>query len=189
MGQDERDQTSRGRPKAWQWGLALALPVAIAILLPTRELILRFADMASTEEVSRNDRVRIWHDTLQFIKAYKWAGSGLGAYEHGFFRYQTVAPLNTVDFAHNDYLQMQAEMGIPGSLLVGALAGWIVTRALVVVLWRRDARNGELAVGLLASLVTLGVHSLADFNLYIPANALALAWLGGVAASPGLRRR
>ena len=128
LSQDETDQTGRRSRNAWRWAVALALPVSIMALLPTRELILRFADMASTQEVSRDDRVKIWRDTLRFAGAYKWTGSGLGAFEHGFFRYQTVAPVNTVDFAHNDYLQIVAEVGIPGSLLVVALAGWIAAR-------------------------------------------------------------
>jgi O-antigen ligase len=172
----------------WRWLVPVALPLAMLILLPTRELVLRFADLASTEELSKDDRAAIWHDTVQFIGAYRWTGAGLGAYEHGFYRYKTVAPVNAVDFAHNDYLQIIAELGIPGSMLVWALAGWIVARTLAVVLWRRGARNWEVAVGLFASLVTIGLHSLADFNLYIPANAVAFAWLSGVAVSPGLRR-
>lgn len=57
-----------------------------------------------------------------------------------------------------------------------------------MVLWRRSTRNWELAVGLLAAFVTVGIHSLGDFNLYIPANALVFAWLSGTAVSPGLRR-
>jgi O-antigen ligase len=177
-----------GWRRAWRWVVPLALPLSILILLPTRELVLRFADLTSTQGLSRQDRVGIWRDTLQFIGAYKWTGCGLGAYEHGFYRYQAVDPAGTVNFAHNDYLQIVAELGIPGSLLVGFLAGWIVARTLAVVLWRRGASNWELAVGLFASLATIGLHSLADFNLYIPANALAFAWLSGVAVSPGLRR-
>jgi O-antigen ligase len=174
--------------RVWRWVVPLALPILMLVLLPTRELVLRFADMASTQELSKDDRIGIWQDTLQFISAYKWTGCGLGAYEHGFYRYQTTAPVNTVDFAHNDYLQILAELGIPGTAMAGILAGWVVARPLGVVLWRRGARNWELAVGLFASLVTIGLHSLADFNLYIPANALALAWLSGIAVSPGLRR-
>jgi len=186
---DETDRAGRGWRRAWRWAVPLALPLAILILLPTRELILRFADMASTREVSQADRVKIWRDTLRVMGAYKWTGCGLGAFEHGMFRYQTAAPVNTVDFAHNDFLQILAELGIPGGLLVLALAGWIAARVLAVVLWRRSTRNWELAIGLLASFVTVGVHSLADFNLYIPANALVFAWLTGMAVSPGLRRR
>jgi len=55
-----------------------------------------------------------------------------------------------------------------------------------VVLWKRGGREWELTVGLLCALLAIGFHSLADFNLYIPANALPVAWLGGVAISPAL---
>lgn len=110
---DETDQAGHGWRRALRWAVPLALPLAILILLPTRELILRFADMASTQEVSQADRIKIWRDTLRVIEAYRWTGCGLGAFEHGMFRYQTAAPVNTVDFAHNDFLQILAELGIP----------------------------------------------------------------------------
>jgi O-antigen ligase len=187
-----RNETVRdGDPwrRGWRWGAPILVPFAMIVLLPTRTLILRFADTASTQEASMHDRVEIWHDTLKLIGAYKWTGCGLGAYGHCFYPYQTAVPVRTVDFAHNDYLQILAELGIPGGLLAAVLVGWIVMRTLAVVLWNRAARNWELAVGLMASLVTLAVHSLADFNLYIPANALVFAWLSGVAVSPSLGRR
>ena len=176
---------------AWRraalWAVPCVIPLAIIVLLPTRELLLRVAETASMQDVAKTSRVEIWRDTLRLIGAYKWTGAGLGAFEHGFYRYKVTAPVNTVDFAHNDYLQILAELGIPGGLMVGALALWIACRTLAVVLWRRGTRNWELAIGLFASLVTIAVHSLADFNLYIPANGLTLAWLSGVAVSPGLR--
>src|SRR5262249_5048663 len=132
-------------------------------------------------------RIEIWKDTTRLVAAYKWTGCGLGTYEHCLYQFKTAAPANTVDFAHNDYLQILSEVGIPGGLLIAAIAVWILTRLLSVVLFMRGGRNWELAVGLLALFLALGIHSLADFNLYIPANALALAWLGGIAVSPGLR--
>jgi O-antigen ligase len=164
------------------------LPLFILVFLPTRELLLRFADMSATEDMSKDTRMEIWQDTLQLVSAHEWTGTGLGAYERGLYRYKTVAPTYTVDFAHNDYLQILAELGIVGAALVAALGLWILWRPLSVVLWGRDTANWPLAVGLLAALLTLAIHSLADFNLYIPANALAFAWLAGVAVSPGLRR-
>jgi len=176
---------------AWRraalWAVPCVIPLAIIVLLPTRELLLRFAETASTQDVAKTSRVEIWRDTLRLIGAYKWTGAGLGAFEHGFYHYKVTAPVNTIDFAHNDYLQILAELGIPGGLMVGALAVWIASRTLAVVLWMRGTRNWELAVGLFASLATIAVHSLADFNLYIPANGLTLAWLSGIAVSPGLR--
>jgi O-antigen ligase len=173
--------------RAFRWGIPLAVPLLILVFLPTRELLLRFADVAATEDVSKDTRMQIWQDTVKSISDHKWIGSGLGAFERGLYRYKTVAPTYTVDFAHNDYLQIVAELGIMGAVLVSALGLWILARPLSVVLWRRGSLNWPMAVGLLAALLTLAVHSLADFNLYIPANALAFAWLCGIAISPGLR--
>jgi O-antigen ligase len=173
----------------WFWIASIALPVYIFAVLSTKEMAVRFADLAATDDISKDARMEIWADTTRLIGAYKWTGCGLGAYEHCLYRFKTAAPTNTVDFAHNDYLQILSEVGVPGGFLTAAIAGWILSRILSVVLFRRGGKNWEVAVGLLAAFMALGLHSFADFNLYIPANGLALAWLGGVAVSPGLRER
>jgi O-antigen ligase len=183
-------RTGELRPRRWWLVIVpITLPLLILVFLSTREMELRFAEMAATEDISKDTRMEIWNDTTRLVAAYKWTGCGLGAYEHCLYRFKTAAPANSVDFAHNDYLQILSEVGVPGGLLVTAIAGWILWRILSVVLFRRGGKNWELALGLLAVFLALGLHSLADFNLYIPANALALAWLGGVAVSPGLRER
>ncbi len=51
----------------------------------------------------------------------------------------------------------------------------------------QDTSHRELSIGLLGAFCAIALHSLTDFNLYIPANALAVAWLGGLAISPILR--
>jgi O-antigen ligase len=175
----------RGR---WLWLVPVVIPLCLLVGLSNRELVLRFADLTATQEISKDTRMQIWSDTLGVIRAYPWTGCGLGAYEHGLYRFKTVAPTNTVDFAHNDYLQILAELGLPGMLLVAVLGGWILKRTLTLVVSTRGGADWELALGLLGALLTFGLHSLADFNLFIPANALALAWLSGVATSLELKR-
>ena len=64
---------------------------------------------------------------------------------------------------------------------MGAGAG----RSRGVVAGRKS--NWEFAVGVFGALLTLALHSFADFNFYLPANALAMAWLAGLAVSPGLK--
>jgi O-antigen ligase len=142
--------------------------------------------MAASEDVNTDTRVAIWRDTMQLIASQKWTGTGPGAYERGLYRFKTAKPVNTVDFAHNDYLQLLAELGIPGCILLAGLAGWIIRRPLNVALRSRRSPHWAFAVGLLGAFLAIGIHSLTDFNLYIPANLLALAWLAGLALSlPG----
>ncbi len=170
----------------WRWIVPVALPLCLLLMLPTRELKQRFAYMAASEDVNTDTRVAIWRDTVQLVAAEKWTGTGLGAYERGLYRFKTAKPTNTVDFAHNDYLQVLAELGIPGVLLMAGLVAWVFRGPVRVAFGSRESRNWTLAVGLLGSLVAISIHSLTDFNLYIPANGLALAWLSGLATSAGL---
>jgi O-antigen ligase len=183
-------RTSRSVERSrWRWVAAAALPVFLFAFLPTRQLLDRFGALAGGNSVATDPRARIWSDTLPLIAAHKWVGCGLGAYEYAFYCFNTRSPMDTIDFAHNDYLQIAAELGLIGAALAAALALWIVWRLLSVVLRMRASQNWELAVGILGALFAIGVHSLADFNLYIPANALTLAWLSGMADSAGLRER
>src|SRR5208282_3299391 len=114
----------------WRWLIAIVVPLIALAALSTRELVLRFAELTATEEVSQDTRVRIWGDTLRLVQAYPWTGCGLGAFERGLYRFKTVAPVSTVGFAHDDYLQILAELGVPGLVLFLALAGWILRRIL-----------------------------------------------------------
>jgi O-antigen ligase len=179
---------SRDTRHKWRWVIPAFAVLFLLVLLPTQELLDRFAETTVTGQVTEATRINIWNDTFHMIGAYKWAGSGLGAYEHGLLRFKTVAPLNTVDFAHNDYLQITAELGFIGAILAGVLVMIVIWRLLSVVRCCRGTENWELAVGLLVALLTMGLHGLVDFNLYIPANALVLAWLSGVADSTAFRR-
>jgi O-antigen ligase len=168
----------------WKWALPVVLPAVLFVWMPTSELESRFT-LTANEDVSTDTRVEIWRDTLHMIAARPVLGSGLGAYERGLYPFKTAKPTNTVDFAHNDYLQVTAELGLPGALLLACVAVWVLWSALRAA-FQPQSKNREIAIALLGSFVAIGLHSLTDFNLYIPANGLVFAWLGGLAASPGL---
>ncbi len=182
----ERNGQKHGR-RRWLWGAA-AVCVTLALLLfmtPT-EMVARFGELSSEGNLSQNDRVKMWTDTAHMIASSPWTGVGVGAFEHGLYRFKIAMPVNTVNFAHNDYLQILAELGIIGTALMAAMTLWILSKAASIALWQRGSRNWEFAVGLVAVFLALGIHSLVDFNFYLPSNALVLAWLAGLAVSPGL---
>lgn len=163
---------------------AVVLVVALAfVFLPTDELINRLASFAATENLNQDTRAEIWRETGHLIAAYPVTGSGLGAYESAFNRYKNVAPMNTVNFAHNDYLQTLAELGLIGFLIGIALVSITVSRALRVALWEKGAPHWELALGLSGAIAAILLHSLVNFNLYIPTNAMTIAWICGLAVS------
>jgi hypothetical protein len=156
------------------------------LLAPPKELIERYGLLAGKSGETGDLRLQIWHESIPLAKAFPVAGCGLGAYESGFMRFKKVAPMFRVDFAHNDYLQILVELGIVGLVLGLALVVRILSRVLRVALFQKESSGWELAIGLTGAITALLLHSGADFNLYIPANAMALAWICGLAVSPGL---
>jgi O-antigen ligase len=183
----ERSEGARSRWRSWVAAAPVALVGILFVFLPPDELIGRFAEFAGTEEIAGDTRVEIWKDTTNLIRAYPLIGCGLGAYEVSLLRFKTAAPQFTVDYAHNDYLQVLAETGIVGFSIGMALVLMTLFRCGGVVVWHRQGRNWWLGVGLLGSMSSLLLHSLVDFNLYIPSNAMMLAWVMGIASSDGLR--
>ena len=180
-----READHASTPK-WLWLIPVVLPLSIFALFSTNAMVLRFADTPGPGEMTADGRMQIWSETIRLIGAYKWTGTGLGAFEQGLYPLRHFSPDFTFDFAHNDYLQVLAELGVIGGFLAIALAGRVLWKPISVIL-DNGSRHRALAVGLVGALLAIGLHSLVDFNLYIPANALAVAWLAGLAVSPGLQ--
>jgi O-antigen ligase len=156
--------------------------LALFIFLPPDQLIGRFAEMSATGKVSGDTRVFFWKETTSLISEFPLFGCGLGGFESTFLKYQGVANANRVEMAHNDYLQYLAELGWFGfSILIAGIVGILipVVKGLAKL---KDENRRLLLVACLGSFVAIALHSLVDFNLYIPANTMVLAWIAGVAS-------
>ena len=86
----------------------------------------------------------MWKDTTRLIADYPIFGCGFGAFESCYQRYQTGAIFSTIDYAHNDYLQVMAELGLLAFVVGLVFVGRIVQRAERVV--RQDAGAGAMVV-------------------------------------------
>jgi len=162
---------------------ALVLIAAGFLFLPTDSFIARFAELPSTEGVSSEMRVQIWRDTTHLIRDYPLFGCGAGSYASCFLRYKKVAPMQTVDYAHNDYLQVLAEFGIFGFVAGVVLVCRFLQLALRGARRASSADQRYVAIACLGAMVAILLHSLVDFNMYVPANGLEFAWILGVVAS------
>jgi len=119
-------------------------------------------------------RFPLWKNALALVKEFPVLGSGLGTFNDVFLRYRpTEMPQDRqAVHAHNDYLELLIEMGIPGLLI----ALWAIFRFFRYVL-RGYFEHGDpvlvsLTLGGLTSCAAILIHSFFDFNLHIPANAL-----------------
>ena len=72
-------------------------------------------------------------------------------------------------------------------MIGAALAFSVVRMALRGAVKSSDPEARYFAVACVGALSTIALHSLADFNLYIPANAMLLAWIAGMAVAVEFR--
>ncbi|HYA17698.1 MAG TPA: O-antigen ligase family protein, partial [Bryobacteraceae bacterium] len=163
----------------------LAVFAAILFLAVPNQLLDRLAD--TDGDVLPDVRFQIWRETLRLIGAYPVFGCGLGTYVSAIQQYRVSStPIALVDYAHSDYLQLLAEWGFVGFAPALAFALLLLSRGLrgAATAGRRDQR--WLPAACFAGLVALAIHSFADFNLYIPVNAMVAAWIAGIIAGLNL---
>src|SRR5271168_2700284 len=99
-------------------------------------------------------------------------GTGLGSLVAVFPRYEVAYDGLVVDHVHNDYAELLAEMGILGGLC-GLAFLWILFRdARKCFTAEQGHFSHAVHAGAIAALCGLLLHSLVDFNLHIPSNAL-----------------
>lgn len=164
----------------------LVLVLCGFLFLAPSDLIERFGRLSVADPGGQTERMQLWKETLPVIGAYPVFGCG---YESGFMRYKKSWPLVTDDFAHNDYLQYLAELGLVGFVIAGTLLAGVLIGAIGAGKRHSSPSGRALAVACLAAMAAILLHSVVDFNLYIPANSLCFAWICGVASSSMLSSR
>jgi len=162
----------------------LALLIVLAfVFLPSDPLIARLADLSSAEEVSDQDRLQVWKETLTLIREFPLVGSGLGTYESVFLRHKQIGEMMRDNYAHNDYLQGLAELGVLGFSLVAAFLSLALIKTGSIVSGTASPAVRYLAVACLGSMAAILLHSVADFNLYVEPNAMLLSWVSAIGVS------
>lgn len=137
-------------------------------LLPLSEL--------RTEE-SIQDRLRIPLLSMPLVAQSPWFGHGGGTY------LLALPPIKPPGFphywtnAHNDYVEVAVDTGLVGLALLLAVPAAAAWRALRLLDDRQPRLVRGAAVATLTGLCCMALHSLVDFNLQIPANALTLVTL------------
>lgn len=124
------------------------------------------------QEPFAEERAILWRDTLRMANDYVRFGSGFNTFEEVFPAYKTSTAQTIFQYAHNDYLQLLAEGGIVAfGLVVWFIVVWYRE---VTVRWlkRHDPLAVYLALGGMTAVFAMLIHSLTDFNLHIPANAI-----------------
>lgn len=156
--------------------LVLALGLAAMVQIGLAPVLERF----SADDPLQDERWEINTATLQTMGAFFPTGSGMGTYPAVFRRYQPEGVLGHVNRAHNDYLEWLSGGGVIIALIL-VLVGWEYSRRWPQILATANESNfGYLQIGAGLGLLLLALHSLVDFNLHIPANAVYFAFLAAI---------
>ncbi len=124
-------------------------------------------------------------DTWEHHSPY---GVGLGGFTTVFQHHRQLPSPRFWDHAHNDYLQFLIETGWPGVAFLGVLVLYSAFHAFRVLVTRRRSHNMAIGFAAIMAMVSIGLHSLVDFNLQIPANALTLLVLMTAAMAVKVRK-
>jgi len=147
------------------------------------ERLERMGDGTHPPEVELRNRLVAARDSLGIWRDHPWLGAGLGSFETVFPRYQSFPSDFLWDHAHNDYAEVLAETGLAGGAAILSALGlffWLAFRNL-----RQRLRNPAGWMQFAAALGCCGflVHSFADFNFHIPANAAWFVVCAAIATS------
>lgn len=189
--------TPRSQTRTWMWAaLTLAFCAGIVMLLwigPER-LQRLWHDPSGMTALGTLDtwgfRVDVWRWATMAVQDFPFTGCGLGTFRQVV---QILYPINVppgydIAHAHNMFLQVALDVGIPGliaylALLGGsAVAAWRVARA--------NARLRPLALGLLCGMIALHAYGMTD-ALALGSKPGVAFWfaLGLVAALPRVAER
>lgn len=165
-------------------GLA-AVACLVVLWLGVGHTVKRFEKTTVASQMRPEGRLTIYRGAWRIFLAHPWTGTGLGTFETMYPRYETAYSPAVVNHAHNDFIELLTDTGV-----AGALCGLVF----LVVLFRLGLQNlrasesrvdRALHAGALAGCTGLLAHSLVDFNLHVPSNALLFLLLAALAATRG----
>ena len=191
----------RKRPGNWL-SFALIGVVALSMVVGTAGFLIQrngfLKERADNLIDTKNVRIELWRAALKQWQLAPVFGTGAGTYRFYGREFRSVEVQNDPVDVHNDYLHLLCEYG-----LVGLAGFFLFFAAHLRQGWRslrRFAFNSggggallstrlALYLGAIAAVAAYVVHSVLDFNLHIPANAMLLAFVFGLIANPGVAHR
>ena len=154
------------RSGALRWMAALSAILLIAAVgwLATTPLSSEAAFRVSAQ-TSVQSREQIARTSLKATADFMPFGSGVGSFQHVYALYEDhdrLDPTTYVNHAHNDYVELALETGLPGLIALSLFLIWWAARAWRA--WRPVLPDPYIRAASVASAATL-FHSLVDFPL------------------------
>lgn len=180
----ERGAAANRTPAQYLMGV-LALAAVFAVQYGLYRFLGRF-----TDDSLAGGRVQLAGTTYVAAKAFFPLGSGLGTFVPVYAMFEKPEGALRDAFAnraHNDFVELWLEAGVPAALLAVAFAAWFSSRAIKA--WRTSSDKADSIDRLLARAATIIVvliaaHSFVDYPLRTSAVLAVLALSLGLLCAP-----
>jgi len=162
----------------WSAGVATVLALAtVALLAPGGgTLLTRAALLVEQGEASRE---YLFSLTASAVALRPMLGWGMNSFQSLYSLFQPTALSTPFDKAHNTYLELAFDLGMPVAVALVLAVVWIGVRCLSGLSERR--RERELTALGVGTSISVGIHALFDFSLQIPGVTIVFAALLGAA--------
>ena len=163
--------------------LLAVLVVGAVVLVPRSEMFqTRAKQLFVYGKLDDDARFALWRPAARIWRDNLLWGAGPGHFDCRFDQYRPEAIQARPERAHNDFLNLLADWGLVGLVLVGTT--WTLVGSGVRKTWgfvrnaasdlggRQSSTRFAFLLGATLGLAAILCHSVVDFNMYIPANAL-----------------
>ncbi len=128
----------------------------------------RLMSIFNPTDTSSTLRIALWESTIAMIMDNPFSGIGWGAYwlvypEYDFFLNN---PAARIVHAHNMYLHIAAEIGIPGLLAFLAIIYGHTKKAIDILSQTNNRRVAGLMLGVVAAVLGLAVNGFTDYIMF-----------------------
>ncbi len=148
--------------------------LGIVVALTPASPLHRFLQPTASDSQSANLRVRLWTAALKMIRDHPIAGVGIDNFASNIPTYGG-PELTDLHVAHNTYLQIAAEAGMPTLL---AYIGMLMSALAYLSRLRRQARNvGAMLLSDAAIGIQAGLCGVAVAGMFMSAQMLKMFWL------------
>ncbi|HER24497.1 MAG TPA: tetratricopeptide repeat protein [Candidatus Atribacteria bacterium] len=163
-------------------------PLNISPLTVTQRVLSTFEE----KDPSINTRILMWRVTGQMIKDKPLLGGGIGSFKINYLDYQAGFLKEHPEYnqywtnakeAHNEYLQIGAEIGLFGLGIILLLILKLYSLFINFLKKETDSKRKLIFWGLLIGMTSFLIHNLFTFPLHVPALGSAFFVILGLSAA------
>ena len=165
---------------------AILLAGAFCIAMPwiLEALSERYAELMTLEGLDSEGRLKVWKLSLKVLGQFGVLGAGLGGYGVAVQPFdQGIFPLSRIEHAHNDFLELTCELGIPMMIFLAVLTVRMWCRCLHVIRRQHDTVYHWAGMAALVATTSCLAHELVEFSLQAWPNAFCFTALMAVATA------